>query len=446
MSTSDGTGAEAQQSRPSSRERAKVRQQVTELVRSAREPALQRQVVRSVTARYRARCDRTLETVTQGDGTSVLVATRELLVSTQTWADVGARSYLEARRLERIELDAPEIDDKIVLLRAADDVSADELHDTVAELRLRGFAASQNQVMPCGPIMKNLGGPALAHHLPVVEHGPLPDAPHVAVIDTGIDERVRTDGWLVEVPRHTSGPDTNIDPLDIDPGDGYLDLCAGHGTFVAGVVARVAPHARITAHRALLGGGVGTEVDVAAAIVRAAQQGADIINLSLGSPTLYDQPSLAVEAALERVEEIEHAEGREILVVAAAGNAGDTRPMWPAAFRQVVAVAALTAEHRAAPWSSHGFWVDCSAVGEGIHAPFVEGKESYEFTADPDDFPADAFARWSGTSFAAPQVAGAVANLMREKGIGARTAYAQLRATGRAVPDYGRALHILPGL
>jgi subtilisin family serine protease len=90
--------------------------------------------------------------------------------------------------------------------------------------------------------------------------------------------------------------------------------------------------------------------------------------------------------------------------------------------------------------------VDCSTVAEGICAPFVEGTESYEFSADPDAFPADSFAFWSGTSFAAPQVAGKVAALMHEHGVGARTAYALLRATGTAIPDYGRALRILPGV
>lgn len=447
MSTSDGTGPASPESRNSrSRELAKVRQQVAELTRTPHEPALRRRMARSIRTRYHAHTDRWVETVAgPGDGDSLVVA-KELIVTQRTWADTGARAYLEIRGLRRVPLDAPGVDDRVVLLRASGDVSANELNDTVAELRLRGFAASQNQVLPCNPVMKNLGGPALATPLGPFVPTPVPDAPQVAVVDTGIDATVRGDGWLVDVPRHATGPDENVDPLDFEPYDGYLDLAAGHGTFVAGIVQRVSPVAAITVHRALLGGGVGSEIDVATAIVRAVEQGADIVNLSLGASTLYDQPSLAVEAALERVAQLEDEQGREVLVVAAAGNAGDTRPMWPAAFRQVVAVAGLTAEHHGAPWSSHGFWVDVSAVAEGITAPFVQGRESYEFTSDPDDFPADSFAVWSGTSFAAPQVAGAVANLMHEHGIGARTAFARLRATGTPLPDYGRALRILPGL
>jgi len=445
MSTSDGTGPLTPGNDPS-RAHAKVRQQVAELVRTPHEPALRRQVARSVRSRYHARTDRWVGTVGGHGAVETLVVEREIIVTRRTWDDEGARSYLEIRGLERVPLEAPGIDDRIVLLRAADDASADELDDTVAELRLRGFAASQNQVLPCNPVIKNLGGPALAAPLDPFVPAPAPHAPHVAIVDTGITAQARHDGWLVDVPRHAHGPRANVDPLDFAPRDGYLDLCAGHGTFVAGVVARVAPMARISVYRALLGGGVGTEIDVATAIVRAVEDGADVVNLSLGSATLYDQPSLAVEAALERIEEIEREEGREVLVVAAAGNGGDTRPMWPAAFRQVVSVAGLTADHRAAPWSSHGFWVDCSTVAEGICGPFVQGSESYEFTADPDTFPADSFALWSGTSFAAPQVAGAVAALMHEQGVGARRAYAMLRGTGRPVPDYGVALRILPGV
>lgn len=447
MSTSDGTGPVSPvPGDEESRAHAKVRQQVAELVRTPREPALRRQVARSVRDRYHARTDRWVGTVAGHGTVETLVVEREIIVTRRTWEDEGARSYLEIRRLERVPLDAPGIDDRIVLLRARDDLGADELDDTVAELRLRGFAASQNQVLPCNPVIKNLGGPALAGPLEPFVPAPVDHAPQVAVVDTGITAQARRDGWLVDVPRHAHGKDPNVDPMDVEPRDGFLDLCAGHGTFVAGVVARVAPMATIRVYRALLGGGVGTEIDVATAIVRAVEDGADVVNLSLGSVTLYDQPSLAVEAALERIEEIEREQGREVLVVAAAGNGGDTRPVWPAAFRQVVSVAGLTADHHAAPWSSHGFWVDCSTVAEGICAPFVQGKESYEFTADPDDFPADSFALWSGTSFAAPQVAGKVAALMHEHGVGARRAYALLRATGTTIPDYGRALRILPGV
>jgi subtilisin family serine protease len=199
-------------------------------------------------------------------------------------------------------------------------------------------------------------------------------------------------------------------------------------------------------YRALRSSGLGSELEVACALLRAVQDGAQVVNLSLGSQTRGDQPSLALAAALDEITGIGRERGEDVLVVAAAGNYGDTVPTWPAAFRSVVAVGALTAGLRPAPWSSRGFWVDCSTVGEGVLSTFVEGQESYEFTADPDTFGPDSFARWSGTSFAAPQVAGAVARAMQEHDLAPRRAFAGLMASGRAVPDYGQALSILPGL
>ncbi|CAA9247138.1 MAG: hypothetical protein AVDCRST_MAG41-1754, partial [uncultured Corynebacteriales bacterium] len=62
-------------------------------------------------------------------------------------------------------------------------------------------------------------------------------------------------------------------------------------------------------------------------------------------------------------------------VVAAAGNYGTDKPVWPAAARGVVAVGALTQSMLPAPWSSHGHWVDCSVIGDGVLSVYVEGQE-----------------------------------------------------------------------
>ena len=75
----------------------------------------------------------------------------------------------------------------------------------------------------------------------------------------------------------------DVDPLDRFPlrrPDGYLDLAAGHGTFVAGIVRQVAPRAEVTVYRAVDSDGVGTEVTVACEMIRAVKEGAQIINLS----------------------------------------------------------------------------------------------------------------------------------------------------------------------
>ena len=176
-------------------------------------------------------------------------------------------------------------------------------------------------------------------------------------------------------------------------------------------------------------------------MVRAVDDGAKVLNLSLGVNTVDDQPLLAVEVALDLIAERDP----EVLVLAAAGNDGSSVPCWPAASKRVVAVAALAADLTPAPWSNHGFWVDCSAVGEGIVSTYVQGTESEELDPSPDVFGADAWAVWSGTSFAAPQVAGAVARLAEEDGLAPREALQRLVSGCRTLPDYGRAVGLLPG-
>ncbi|KQR16993.1 S8/S53 family peptidase [Cellulomonas sp. Leaf334] len=452
--TPDAAAAE-----PGARVRRRVQRQVEELSTNRTNPVSQRQLVRAVSSRYQERRGRRLATVVDPRGLDVLLVSDEILVTEQTWADPGARGYLERQGLSEDDLGCPDLESRLVRLVTSEDRTAQDLDDIATELRSRGFAASLTHITPCSPVIKSrsLGGPAPADGLvpfadyPVVDAGSGPVA-RVAVIDTGIVGAPRTDGWLQSVERHrrddpdTHGNENNIDLLDVEPRDGLLDFSDGHGTFVSGIVAQVAPSADIAVYRALRGGGAGSELDVACAMVRAVKAGAQVLNLSLGCQTRHDQPSLAIAAALDWIGEFERTHDAEVVVVAAAGNYGDTAPVWPAAFRRVVSVAALASDLRATPWSSHGFWVDCSTVGEGIQSTFVEGTESYEFTGEPDTFGPNAFAHWSGTSFAAPQVTGAIARAMHEHGLGPREAFRWLMARGRAIPDFGQALSILPGV
>ena len=84
--------------------------------------------------------------------------------------------------------------------------------------------------------------------------------------------------------------------------DGLLDYQAGHGTFVAGVVQRVAPQAEIRMYRAADSDGFATDHDIAEAILRAHHDGAQIINLSLGGRTVDDQPPPATAEAVATVQ------------------------------------------------------------------------------------------------------------------------------------------------
>jgi len=271
----------------------------------------------------------------------------------------------------------------------------------------------------------------------------------VAVIDTGINHESRADGWLAGI---AEGGD-NLDPLDVFPvrdvngqivrGDGLLDLSAGHGTFVAGVVEQVAPACTIVVYRAVDTEGMGTSDDVGNAIIQAANDGADIINLSLGTMTVDNLPPVAFTAALDIVA----AAHPDVLIVASAGNTGLETPMFPAAMKGVVGVGALAADLTPAPWSNHGFWVNCSAVGIGVISTFVEGVEPHTDAGAvvTEQFGPDAWAIWSGTSFSAPQIAGAVAQLCQLNDVGPAVALGQLLAGRPTLPGFGFVVPILPG-
>jgi thermitase len=136
----------------------------------------------------------------------------------------------------------------------------------------------------------------------------------VAVIDTGVDYRhpifvnrlAARNTWYDFVSR-----DTN--PQEVS-GAAY-----GHGTVVASIVLQVAPNAKIMPLRALAGNGSGNVAHVAAAIDWAANRGAKIIQLSLGT----ESASPEIEAAVDR------AARRGIYVIASAGNS-NSNPTYPA--------------------------------------------------------------------------------------------------------------------
>lgn len=363
----------------------------------------------------------------------VLLAPGELLMRAADFTD-DVRSLLTAAGFD-VSVARPAVRDRIVQLPS--DLDAGRLDDVTRLLRSRGIQASVNHVTPLGPWAKGEGGPEPTAGVALVAAPAGGAGPPVAVIDTGVNARARDDGWLAGLTT-----EDNEDPLEVfgsaGKSDGLLDYAAGHGSFACGVVQQVAPDVPVRAYRAINSDGIGSEVAVAEAMLRAVDEGARVINLSLGAQTIDDQPPVAIEVALELID-------ADIVVVAAAGNFGDTRPVWPAAFRRVVSVAALTPDGRGAPWSSHGFWVELSAVGEGVVSTYVQGDESPVVDPFPDSFGENAWAAWSGTSFAAPQVSALIAQLSLDNNESPRQALARIVAAGVRRPDYGRAVRILPG-
>jgi hypothetical protein len=382
------------------------------------------------------------DAVADSQGGEVLLVPSQLLMRAALLDQKNVRELLDAYDLgtERVEC----LDGRVVRLTAPGADGA-RMAEIAAALRARGVPVSPNHVTPMGVVAKGLGGPEPSE-------GKGPDRPsagdgkpvRVAIIDTGIAKQERSDGWLDEVERQ-DGDHGNVDPLDALPEpNGYLDLGAGHGTFTAGIVRQVAPGADIAVYRALDSDGIGCELDVACAMVRAVRKGARILNLSLGMETLDDQPPVVFEVAMELIDEHVAETRREVLVVAAAGNFGHARPCWPAALRRVIAVGGLTQDLAPAAWSTRGAWVDCSTIAEGVRSTYVKGREHPQVDPQPDKFRKNAWALWTGTSFAAPQVAGALARIAQDEGADPRTALGILFDQRPELPDYGRAISILP--
>jgi len=323
-------------------------------------------------------------------------------------------------------------------------VAASMVDRVVDACAVRNVAAGPNYLAALAAVSKGVGGPEPAPALDTpAAAGPAGAGRvvRVAVVDTGLPSDPRTDGWLSEVPRTGD----NIDPLDALPAgrDGLLDYQAGHGTFVSGIIRRVAPQADIRMYRAADSDGFASDHDIAAAILRAHDDGAELINLSLGGRTTDDQ---APPATAEAVATVRRESGGATVIVAAAGNYGDDTRVWPAALPGVEAVAGLTAYLSPSAWSSYGPDVRFATVGEGIRSTFVPGVESPVFDPDPDVFGENPWAMWSGTSFAAPQIAGAVARISYEEGLEPRAAVDKLDEYGKPIDGFGKAMRVLRGL
>lgn len=266
----------------------------------------------------------------------------------------------------------------------------------------RGHAVAPNHVLHAQPLWFSgpWGPPAPAAALPP----PSGTGGHpvtVAVPDTGVARHPWWAGrdWYADL----NGGARDVPDGD---GDGRLDPAAGHGTFVAGVVLRYAPTARLGPHRVLDGDGVGDEAALLGAIADLGA-GADVLCVSSGCHTFDDRPSPLLASAMARLP-------ASSVVVACAGNDASDRPFWPAALKRVVAVGALDGAGRTrAKFSNHGWWVDACAPGTDVTSAFVS------FNGEP---PFAGYARWSGTSFAAPAVAGAIADRCARSGDDARTA------------------------
>ncbi|MGF1647516.1 MAG: S8 family serine peptidase [Kineosporiaceae bacterium] len=260
---------------------------------------------------------------------------------------------------------------------------------------------------------------------------PAPDGPRVAVLDVallGPDSPYRPDYLRgVDAVRTSSDPGRGGLP-DLDR-DGFLDKAAGHGMFVAGIITRTCPQARVTVIEALSNEGVGDELTIVRQL-EALVGRYDIVNLSFSSYALEDMPVLAEAVLSVQLGRSLRASGddpgREAVVVASAGNDATCHAPYPAGLPNVVSVAAL-GPHGPAPFTNYGPWVRACAAGVDVPSTFFRGFQG-ALPAGPDGDP-DTFrgaAAWSGTSFAAPLVAGKIAQVMQAEGLSARQAVARV--------------------
>ena len=231
----------------------------------------------------------------------------------------------------------------------------------------------------------------------------------VGVLDTGIDKDAGTNHAILS--GHFVPESDDVDPLDGPDRNNLLDKQAGHGTFVAGIVMQRAPAARFDPEALLDANGVGDDAHVSLALAAMLRAKVPIVNLSLGGYVDGDVVPTGLNKALNVIE----SERLDAVVVAAAGNNGESQPFYPAADPRVVAVAAVKADGRPAKFSNFGPWVDACAIGVGVASTFVKGDWDPAHMHPPGN-PAPSFnsphAIWSGTSFAAPRVAGAIAERM----------------------------------
>jgi subtilisin family serine protease len=303
----------------------------------------------------------------------------------------------------------------------------------VALRRLRGAVDPPPTVAPHHVFVgapKWAGGPATLplparNRTTLPAHGP-GTGTRIVVIDTGYTPKLHPD-----LDTHVGDEPATAEATDVDPADGWLDDEAGHGTFIAGIIAAAAPGAVIDLVHVLDSEGFGTELAIAHAIVQHARH--DILNLSLGGYTERDQPPLLIAEALRHV-------AFGAVITAAAGNDCSSRPFWPAAFKRVIAVGATRGGSPPEPaaFTNYGPWVDCCAPGVDIVSTFLTYDETTRELSPPTmpgrtphDF--RGWAVWSGTSFAAPYVAGAVAARRSEHGFAtASEAVADLFGTAAA--------------
>ena len=240
----------------------------------------------------------------------------------------------------------------------------------------------------------------------------------VAILDTGTDQNHEDLSSKVVLQRNFTDSPT-------------IDDLYGHGTHVGGIVAAITnnnmgvaggcPNCQLMNGKVLNDSGSGAYSWIASGITWATDNGAKVVNMSLGGSVKSSTLEKAVNYAWDH----------QVVVVAAAGNSANPSKTYPAAYTNAIAVAATNNKDQKASFSSYGVkWVDVAAPGENIFSTFpnhpykINKSLNYDFG--------------SGTSMATP-MASAVAALIWSTPYGnsACQVRARLEGTADKIPGTG---------
>src|SRR3990172_10448455 len=245
----------------------------------------------------------------------------------------------------------------------------------------------------------------------------------VAILDTGIDQdhedlSVKIVDKVADQKNFTTSP--------------TIDDLYGHGTHVGGIVAAITnngkgiagtcPNCQLMNGKVLNDSGSGAYSWIAGGITWAADNGPKVINLSLGGSSGSKTLEKAVNYAWNN---------KGVVVVAAAGNSANPSKTYPAAYTNVIAVAATNNKDQKASFSSYGArWVDVAAPGENIFSTFP--NHPYKINKLPGyDF-------GSGTSMSTPMTSAVVALIWSTPhGTSASAVRARLESTADDIAGTG---------
>ena len=268
----------------------------------------------------------------------------------------------------------------------------------------------------------------------------------IVVCDTGLLGDANRHTWM----RGVTGDLEPLDAIDAATGLPRIKKYVGHGTMIAGIVRCTAPDAQVRVAGLLptVLEGSNTINTIAVALTGMLAAGVRVISFSAGTQIPTGGPGVILNQFAANMA----AELADAVIVAAAGNDHTDVEFWPAAFRQpwMISVGALGGDNRNRAWFSDfnppagPAWIDVFAPGENLVNAFASGLYIYDECPRTDSRQIFAgMARWSGTSFSTPLVAGLLAVRMTDAAETPQQARAALLALAQtqAIPGVGPALY-----